>query len=43
VRELLESKGGDEEDQNRLACEMVDMLMYGCNCMAATWYRYLTK
>ena len=27
VKELLESKGGDEEDQNRLACEMADMLM----------------
>ena len=27
VKELLESKGGDEEEQNRLACEMADMLM----------------
>ncbi len=27
VKELLESKGGDEEEQNKLACEMADMLM----------------
>jgi hypothetical protein len=27
VKELLESKGGDEEEQNRLASEMADMLM----------------
>jgi hypothetical protein len=27
VKELLESKGADEEEQNRLACEMADMLM----------------
>ncbi|KAH9982162.1 hypothetical protein BGW80DRAFT_1161700 [Lactifluus volemus] len=28
VKELLESKGGDEEEQNRLASEMADMLMH---------------
>ena len=27
VKELLESKGGDEEEQNRLAFEMAEMLM----------------
>jgi hypothetical protein len=27
VKELLESKGGDEEERNTLACEMADMLM----------------
>ena len=27
VKELLESKGGDEEEHNRFACEMADMLM----------------
>jgi hypothetical protein len=27
VKELLESKGGDEEEQNRLASEMAEMLM----------------
>lgn len=29
VKELLESKGGDEEEQNRLASEMAEMLMRG--------------
>ncbi len=28
VKELLESKGGDEEEQNKVACEMADMLMH---------------
>jgi hypothetical protein len=27
VKEFLESKGGDEEEKNRFACEMADMLM----------------
>ena len=34
MRELLESKEGEEEDQNRLACEIAVMLMYGCHMIS---------